>query len=271
MQTVLLIDFNNFVWRSTAGFSNAETKSQHTVIYTFFRSLRSLVESLAADRVYLCGEGGKTFRHALLPEYKANRIIKTGALSQKQLDEFAEQRSVIWELCRLLPLYRTYAPGYEADDVIATLADLYANIDDVIIVSNDKDFIQLLQKPYVALSIYDPFNKDYVKAPEYHQLTFQSLHGDEIDNIPSLVGEKKAIKIASDPKKLAHFLNAEENLANYNLNKELITLKIIPQGNLETLEFTTNFVLLKQKFAEMEFNSILEDWDKFQVSFEKLG
>jgi hypothetical protein len=76
----------------------------------------------------------------------------------------------------------------------------------------------------------------------------------------------------SDPDELQEFFTSEENRANFNLNRELIELKIIDDDKLEFSEYETNFDLLKEEFVRMEFNSILDkhSWKKFCNTFTDL-
>lgn len=270
MDTVLLIDFSNFLHKGLVAFSQIDnTKPSYTIAYNYFTNLSWLINELLPTKIFLCGEGGKTFRHDLYSDYKSNRIIKTAAKTQKEAEDFNRQRDIAWQLSGYLPLWRVFADGYEADDVIATLADSLKD-EDAVIVSNDKDFIQLLQKPDANLTIYDPFKRDYVEAPDYHQLTFQSLYGDSVDTVPSITTKKIAQKLASNPEALGKFLSVEENRSNYTLNKELIELRIIDYDKLQVLDFELNDETLRKEFEQMEFKSFLGDWEKFKQPFKTL-
>jgi 5'-3' exonuclease len=108
-----------------------------------------------------------------------------------------------------------------------------------------------------------------MNSPDYHYKVWKILKGDKSDNIPSIVGPKKAEEIASDPQKLASFLESEENRANFNLNKELIELKIIHINDLLFKEYEINFEKVKEHFTAMDFNSMIEEkyWNNFVKTF----
>lgn len=67
-----------------------------------------------------------------------------------------------------LPVKQFVASNYECDDVIASLATSLKD-EDVTIISNDSDYIQLLQND-INVKIYNPIKKEYMKAPDYHYL-----------------------------------------------------------------------------------------------------
>lgn len=299
---ILLIDFLNFVYRGVISFpkkpaDDAENKTENkptvsfTIVYNFFRNLRATCEQFSPNKVILCLEGQHGLRYNLFPEYKANRIIKTGAEDKIQdaniattffispkiatkiaaREDLYRQRDIILELVKYLPLITVHADTFEADDCIATLAENLKD-EETVIISGDTDLIQLLQKGYKKLKLFSYNKKDYVIAPEVFYTTFKCLNGDKSDNIPKLVSEKIAIKLASNPKALVEFLASEENRANYALNKSLVELRIIDDDKLVFGDYNVNYDLLKEKFVEMDFKSIVEDnyWDRFVGTFEGL-
>ena len=190
---------------------------------------------------------------------------------QKKRDDFLRQYNIMLKLLKYLPITQVKSDRYEADDVIATLVSTLRD-EDLTVISSDKDYIQLLQKGYDNLKVYSHALKSYVVPPDYHFLTFLTLNGDTSDNIPSLISKKKAIAVASDPEKLKEFLSVEENRANYSLNKQLVEFKIIEDEELEFSEYQIDFDALKEEFAWMEFETILEEkyWGRFVETFERL-
>jgi DNA polymerase-1 len=271
METVLLLDFQNFAWKGVVDFKNAKDHS-YVVVFNFMRNIKNLIEQFYPSKIFLCGEGGKTFRHDLYSDYKANRIIKTAeSRSQKTLQTFYAQIDIIWEVVKHLPLHRVFASGFEADDVIATLATDLKD-EDTIIVSNDSDYTQLLQKGDAKnLSIFNPFTREYIDAPVYHYLTYKICVGDTADNIPGLIQPKKALALAVDPKALAVFIaSSEETKENYLLNKALIELNAISLDKLTFLPYTVNYDELRKAFDKMGFKSILKDYDSFTNAFASL-
>lgn len=268
-EKILLIDGMNAVWRANISFGQKD-KNEFVIIYNFFRNLRATVEEFKPRKIFFCLEGKNNFRYNLLPSYKENRKKASKDGSVRLSDNFISQFSLIKELVKLLPITTVYADGFECDDVIATLCE---NLKDesVIILSNDSDYIQLLQKGYKNLKIYNPFKKSYVEPPSYHYLTWKCLSGDKsTDNIPGIISKKKAEKIASNPALLEEFLSVQENISNYILNKKLIELQIIPIEDLSIEDYEVDFEKLKECFTRFDFKSIISDnyWIRFCDTFK---
>jgi DNA polymerase-1 len=139
-----------------------------------------------------------TFRHEQYVEYKATR--------KETPADFRSQLSLIFEVLDVLGITRLSVPGYEADDIIATLATQAAPEMDVLIVTGDRDALQLVTDQVTVLytmrgiSEMARFTPEAVEAK--YGLTpaqypdFAALRGDPSDNLPGIpgVGEKTATK-----------------------------------------------------------------------------
>jgi len=90
-------------------------------------------------------EGSAKHRYEIYPDYKGNRI-KTGS-KLEQAEKVSKSREEIYILSQHLPISFTKAVNYECDDVISTLCENMKD-EELIVVSDDSDFIQLLQKDY---------------------------------------------------------------------------------------------------------------------------
>src|SRR5256884_1128622 len=143
--------------------------------------------------------GEPTFRHEQYVEYKANR--------RETPQDFRSQLSLIFEVLGALGIRRLSAPGYEADDLIATLATQAAAENmDVLIVTGDRDVLQLVSDRVTALMTRRGITEMTRFTPETvtekYGLTpaqypdFAALRGDPSDNLPGIpgVGEKTATK-----------------------------------------------------------------------------
>src|ERR1700683_3440635 len=144
---------------------------------------------------------GPTFRDEMLEDYKAGRA-QTPWLLPPQFD-------MIREVMGALAVPVVEAPGFEADDVIATLAtEAAARQTEVVIVTGDRDSFQLVEDPYVRVfynkrgvsdyALYDEagiFERTGVPPSQYVLLA--SLRGDPSDNLPGVpgLGEKTAAKL----------------------------------------------------------------------------
>jgi len=174
-------------------------------------------------------------------------------------------------LMQHLPITVCRAANYEADDVIATLCDNMRD-EDLTVLSNDSDYIQLLQRGYSKIRIYNPIKKVDMESPPYPYVAWKCLNGDKSDNIPALLKPKKAVETASNPELFKKFMEVEENRANFSVNRQLIEFRSVPLEEIEMREGIRNFPVLKQAFTDMKFESIVNDqsWAKYCKTFDCL-
>ena len=200
--TLFLIDGSSQMYRAYhafrgKGLTNQDGQATHAV-YLFVTMLRKLV----ADHqpAYIAASfdlAGPTFRDELVTDYKANRAAMP--------DDLAEQITSVHEACEALGVPIITASGYEADDVIGTMATRATTADfDVTIVSPDKDFFQLVDdhiRVYDARDdgiLYDEAGvvKKFGVVPS-QVVDVLSLVGDASDNVAGVpgVGKKGAIDL----------------------------------------------------------------------------
>jgi DNA polymerase-1 len=178
-------------------------------VYIFTNMLIKLLREEKPDYIAAIFESReKTFRHETFADYKANRVAMP--------DDLSKQMPYIFRLCDAFNIPIINYPGYEADDVIGTLAKQIADKQmQAVIVSNDKDMCQLVRDPYVVcmrqnsqvVKRKEPVppiewcdeawveNKFGVTADKLVDLL--GLMGDAIDNIPGApgIGSKGAVQI----------------------------------------------------------------------------
>jgi len=178
-------------------------------VYIFTNMLLKLLREEQPDYIAAIFESReKTFRHETFADYKANRL--------EMPEDLAKQMPYIFRLCEVLNIPVLNYPGYEADDVIGTLAHQIADKQmQAVIVSNDKDMCQLVRDPYIicmrqnsqVVKRKEPVppvewcdeawvkNKFGVTADKLVDLL--GLMGDSIDNIPGApgIGSKGAVQI----------------------------------------------------------------------------
>ncbi|HOX48314.1 MAG TPA: DNA polymerase I [Spirochaetia bacterium] len=256
-----LLDSYAFIYRSYFAFLSRPLRNASganvSAAFGFFRFLFNLFDERNPGAfAAVFDPKGKNFRHELYPEYKANR--------QKTPEDLHAQVPLVEEILKALGLPILRAEGYEADDVIATLAErCRAEGRECWIVSGDKDLLQLVGGPVKALRpdsnfAYSPYGPEEVRAewgvsPE-RILDYLTLTGDASDNVPGVpgVGDKTAQKLLSEydgvdeiyarlaevkPEGLRRKLEAGRESAE--LSKRLITLAkdvALPLGGLEELE-----------------------------------
>jgi len=172
------------------------------VPYLFGNILRRLIKDYQPDFIGIVFDPpGATFRDKLFEKYKAQR--------QPMPDEMRMQLPYVKRLCEALQLPILEVKGYEADDVIGTMAVKAAKLSmDVLIVSNDKDMMQLVGKNVRTLrtgsgGLKGDILVDEKKVEEILGVSpdkvvdYMSLLGDTIDNIPGAkgIGEKGAAEL----------------------------------------------------------------------------
>ncbi|MFF4851441.1 DNA polymerase I [Streptomyces sp. NPDC001194] len=176
----------------------------------------------------------KTWRSTEFPEYKANR--------SKTPDEFKGQVELIGELLDAMKVPRFAVDGFEADDVIATLATQAEALGfDVLIVTGDRDSFQLVSEhttvlyPTKGVSELTRFTPE--KVEEKYGLTpqqypdFAALRGDPSDNLPGIpgVGEKTAAKWITQFGSFAELVERAEEVkgkAGQNFRDHLEAVKL---------------------------------------------
>lgn len=299
MDRILLIDAHNAMWRANTVFGNGaslhkveaegstiasrvcicgadwnyETKSctkDYVMVFNFFRNLRPLIENADPHKCFFVLEGHPQFRYDLFADYKANRIVKQAA-KKETYAKFQHDSAIIISLMKHLPITLCRASSYEADDTIAALCENMKE-EEVTVISNDSDYIQLLQRGYKHLTIYNPIKKETMVAPTYPYVAWKCLSGDKSDNIPALLKPKKALDCVANPELFKKFMEVEENRANFNVNRQLIEFHTVPEDEISLVEGVANFDLLKEEFTKMEFQSIVNDnsWNKYKKTFDCL-
>lgn len=270
MDKVLFIDGHNAIWRACIKFGATPVDQDDSIIFTFnfFRNLRPLIEDFAPDKCFFVLEGHPQFRYDLFADYKANRIIKQAAKKETN-DKFLAAKDIIIPLLNYLPITLARAANYEADDVVATLCE-NMKTEDITVLSNDSDYIQLLQRGYPNIRIFNPIKKVDMEAPPYPYVAWKCLAGDKSDNIPSCLKPKKALEAATTPEVFKKFMEVEENRANFSVNRQLIEFRSVPEDEISLIEGARNFDLLKTEFSKMKFESIINDksWEKYCKTFD---
>lgn len=268
-EIILIIDFMNYVHRCRTGF----LKGDYALIFNFFRNFRATVEQFEPSKIFFALEGHPKHRYDLYPEYKANRrkIVKTAEEAQKKedIDLVLVAANEIKKLLASFPVSLISSSDFEADDIINSLCyDL--RDENVVVVSSDTDFIQILQIPLLKnIKLYNAIKKEFIIPPEYPYLAWKCIVGDKSDNIPGIKGDKTAIKIISDPEKFTAFMKLEEHRANFNINKCLIEFQTVPVEKLIIDEGVADWNYVKSEFDRMEFASITNDksWTKYVKTF----
>jgi DNA polymerase-1 len=251
---LLLIDGHSMVYRAFYALPAENFKTSNgqptNAIYGFASMIINLIKEEKPTHIAVAFDvSRKTFRTEKFPEYKATRASTP--------DEFRSQLSYINELVDAFGIKHLELPGFEADDIIATLSKQARAIGfETLICTGDRDSFQLINETTTVLypkkgvtemnrmtpeAVFEKYGLTPNQYPD-----FAALRGDPSDNLPSVpgVGEKTATKWIADYGSLSNLIkhssdiggkvgqSLRENIESIKLNRELTQL-------IEDLEIST--------------------------------
>ena len=239
---IFLIDGSSYLYRAfhampplttSTGLPTGAVKG----VTNMLRNLRK--ENPDAYYLSIFDAKGKNFRHDLYKDYKANR--------PPMPEELREQLSPLKEICNAMGMPVIEIPKVEADDVIATLAEMGARQGMPIVISSlDKDLMQLVEDPLIKMmntmnnQVYDVAGVEGKFGVHPNQIIdYLALVGDTSDNVPGVpkVGPKTAVKWLSEFKTIKGIIenadsltgvvgqNFRDSISDLDRNVELVTLK----------------------------------------------
>jgi DNA polymerase-1 len=282
-QRLFLIDGSGYIYRAYFAIrhlSNSKGVATNAV-YGFVNMLLKVVREQQPDHLAVVFDSkGPTFRHQLYPPYKANRAAMP--------EDLVPQVPLIKELVRAFNMPAIELPGFEADDIIATLAKRFAAEGlDVTVVTGDKDLMQVVAE---RIRLLDTM-KDKVSGLEEVAARFggtpeqvievQALSGDSSDNVPGVpgIGEKTAVELIREFGSVDNLLanldrvkgKRRENLATHaeqaRLSKQLVTLRDDVPLELDYASFALSppdREALTRLFKELEFHKLLQEFSSEQ-------
>ncbi len=256
------------------------------VLYGFTLLFQKMMNAYRPDYCVVSFDSGKSFRHETFPDYKGHRPDMPGDMARQ------------WEwLPRLVEGFGytcIQRDGFEADDVLGTLAAQFAGDDvDVYLVSSDKDFCQLLNghvhlldegragKIYRANQVAEKFKLgDEVFIEPEQVVDLLALSGDTTDNIPGVpgIGDKTAAKLLLQHGSLDDILQAAldgqikgkrgQNLVDHadaaRLSRDLVTIRTdLP------LDVTLD-ELAPRGVQEKPLREMFDDWEFMEVATKLL-
>jgi DNA polymerase-1 len=279
-KTLLVLDGNSLTYRAFYGIPTDMVTASGQVtnaVYGMTSMLLTLLKDHKPSGIVVAFDRPEpTFRHIAEPSYKAQREASPDILRQ--------QMGIVKELLTAMGVTICELSGFEADDVIATVADQAVDIGyKVIIVTGDRDSYQLVRDPDVRVlynkrgvsdyALYDEagiFERTGVTPRQY--IAYAALRGDPSDNLPGVpgVGEKTAAKLIAtyggldgifehaheQTPKLKSSLVENEQLARKN--EDLMTLRHDApiEIDLTNLEVTPNAREVARLFDFLEFKSM---------------
>ena len=283
MEKVILVDGNNLMFRSyyATAYSGSLMKNKEgfptNALFGFVNMMNKIIAEESPKYIAVAFDVGKTFRHDSYTEYKGGRI--------ETPDDLKKQFPKAKEILDAMGIKYLECPGYEADDIIGTLAKMVDENDEYIatIVSSDKDLLQLIspdvevkllkQKDYIRMN-KEVFMEHYGIEP-IRMIDLKALMGDASDNIPGVkgIGEKTALKLLQeytsienlyvniDKLKGATKIKIEEGKDDAFMSKSLATIYTSVPLNitLNDLVYTNNHSSkLIDIYKELEFYSFIK-------------
>lgn len=273
-----LIDGNSYFYRAyhaIRGLTNSKGFPTNA-IYGFTNMILKIIREKKPDAVAIAFDSPvPTERHRIYEKYKAQR--------PETPNDLVIQIPHIKEIIRSFKISSFEMPGYEADDIISTIAKKAASQNiDVFILSGDKDMMQVVGS---GIKIYDPMkdviiDENHVKerfgVPPERLPEIMAITGDAIDNIPGVkgIGEKTAKELLSKTGSLDELINHPEkigserirkmiveNIENIKISKTLATIDTnIPIDiNLQDMKIKEpDWPALLHIFTEFEFKRLIK-------------
>ena len=292
MKKFYLLDAYALIYRAYYGLIRSpriNSKGQNTsAIFGFLTTLNEVLQKEQPDLLAIGFDpAGHTFRHELFPEYKAQR--------EATPEDIKKAVPIIKDLIKAYRIPILEVPGFEADDVIGTMAKTAVREGyEVRMITPDKDYAQLVEPnllmqrpghgnaPWEILGPQEVCEKYGLQSP-LQVIDYLALMGDAADNIPGCpgVGPKTATTLLqqfgscediiahSSELKGAVRKKIEEHVDEIKLSKILTTIKIdVPlQYDFEQFKIEEpDKEALRQIFTELEFRSFLTKLDGPQKS-----
>jgi DNA polymerase-1 len=282
---LFLIDGSALAYRSYFAFIRnplINSKGENTsAVFGFTNSMLKIIREEKPDYLAVVFDTkAPTFRHEIFKEYKSTRA--------KMPDEMSEQLPRIREVAEGMNLPVLEVDGFEADDLMGTLAKKAKSEGmAVILVTGDKDFLQLVDEDVKVLNprrageepeLLDAAGVEKkLGVPPEKVTELLGLMGDTSDNVPGIpgVGEKTALQLIKQFGSLEAALRNADKVKRKNvqkglkehadlarLSKRLVTIDVnvpfkIELSRLRTKEF--DLARLKDLFKELEFSRFLQD------------
>jgi DNA polymerase-1 len=291
MKKIFLLDAYTLIFRAYYAFiKNPRINSKGVNTSAIFGFVNTLLDVIQRERpshiAVSFDSSAKTFRHDIFPSYKATR--------EATPEDIKNSVPYIREILKAMNIPIFEVPGYEADDVIGSLAKKFAEKGyEVFMMTSDKDYCQLVDK---NVYIYKPGRSgsdvEILGVPEVLKL-FEVSHplqvidvlglwGDSSDNIPGApgIGEKTAKKLIKEFGSIENLINQADRLQGkikdtilsnkeqILLSKKLVTIQTnvpltIDEERLELSKPDLNKIV--EIFEELEFKALLRrfmEWSK---------
>jgi DNA polymerase I len=282
-KSLYLIDGSSYIFRAYYGirqFLSTSNGFPTNALYGFINMLQKVVRDEKPDYLAVAFDSKeKTFRHQMYADYKANR--------ESPPEDLIKQFPYFEPLVKAFNIYSVRVPGFEADDIMGTLAKKGEQEGlQVVIVSGDKDMMQMISP---SIRMLDTMKNKWFASDDVVEkfgvtpdrlIDVMGLMGDSSDHIPGVkgVGPKTASELIKkfgsiaevyeridevDKKKLKEKLVQDKEMAL--LSRKLVTLNTSMDLDFEFDDLVlkpSNDIELKKLFSEFEFSSLLGELEE---------
>ncbi|MFA6801721.1 MAG: DNA polymerase I, partial [Acholeplasmataceae bacterium] len=292
MKKITLIDGNSIMFRAyyATAYPGAKLMQSSNGVYTnalfaFVGMFEKIVTDDTTDVLVAFDTKEPTKRHLKYEAYKAGRA--------KMPEELGQQIPMIFDYIKLSGVKLYFKPGYEADDIIGTLAkqasdkgyfvDVYTSDRDMLQLVDNQVTVHLLKRGMQEVDDYDP--KALVEKYELtHEqiIDLKALMGDSSDNIPGVpgVGEKTAIKLLKTYQTIENLYEHQDEINgklgerirdNKDLafmSKDLVTIDLYANidENVETIQKEeADYAALTKFFQSFDLHGLVKRMDQPQV------
>lgn len=261
MKTKMLVDAKNLLWRAESAMGDLVTKSgiPTGATHGFLTMLLRVVAEHPAEETIICWDdwkAGPKNRRAIYPGYKARTAEATEA-RKESAERVWTQQAGLMRLFKALGVRQARSPGWEADDVMGTLATRYGDTFRVNILTGDRDLLQCVNENVSMLrprqngdiTVMTPklVHEEFGVLPSKF-VDYKAIVGDPGDGYPGCpgIGEKGAAEL------LQKWGSLNEVLSNLSLAKSF------KPAHLKKLTANVDLVRTCEKLATIETNAPLK-------------
>lgn len=281
----LLIDANNLLCRAHYAMRLTDSKGRTTSgIFGVLKMVATLAREFKPKIVVIAWDKGQCSRRLkIYPDYKVQRDKKR---EKSQVEQLRRQRKILKRIFKLLPVRQIAVNEVEADDIIGYLCEKLKG--NKLIVSNDKDFLQLIHEDVNIFRVnkngQSILNKKIAEKelgfPLKYYLLWKSMVGDTSDNIKGIPGmgevrSAKYIQAVLDGEKPRPISAEEQKILDRN--KYLMAIgavltesqkKKIYRSFKKQENKPVDFEEVRFKFDSLKFYSLIKGFSQFKKSFE---
>ncbi len=282
---IYLIDGNSYAYRAFYALGKLTTSQGKPIgaVYGFYNMLFSLISEKRPEYLSIVFDHpSPTFRHKKFEEYKIHR--------RPMPEDLKGQIALIKDIAVTMDISVMEQAGFEADDILATLAKKFEKDFMIFVVTGDKDILQLINSKIKVIDTHkDNLVYDEEKVKERYGfkpvqiVDFIALAGDATDNIPGVrgIGSKTAVELLQEFGTLENIYRnldkvkgeakqkiLRENYDQANISRELALLncRVPMEVNPEDLRWVKfDREKIKAIFRDLEFNRLIKRLDELPL------